>query len=73
MKKLYAAPRLLNHGTVSEITAESLDSNKSDFIYGTALGTQSGNGGSFDACVTQDLQTCRKQAGAQGRSSQLRQ
>ncbi|GEM_PF-6000831 len=73
MKKLYEAPRLLIHGTVSEITAASLDSKKNDFIYGTALGTQPSNGGSFDACVTTNLETCRNQAGAQGRSSQLRQ
>lgn len=72
MKTSYQAPKLITHGTVSEITAASLNSGKEDFIFGTVLGTQPGNGGSFDACVTPDRQSCVNQAASQGRTNRLR-
>ncbi|MDF5716550.1 MAG: lasso peptide [Rhizonema sp. NSF051] len=72
MKRTYKAPSLTSHGTVSKITAASLDSGKSDLLYGTSRGTVPGNGGSFDACVTADQESCRNAAGAAGRSGNLR-
>ena len=54
MKKIYAAPALITHGNVTNITAFSGGSNRTDFLFGTDGHPVSGvNGhGSLDACVT---------------------
>ncbi|GAB1545532.1 hypothetical protein NUACC21_82080 [Scytonema sp. NUACC21] len=52
MKKVYEAPKLLNHGSISEITALTGGSTRTDFLFG-ANGQPTGitDQGSFDACI----------------------
>jgi hypothetical protein len=59
MKKAYSAPRLFNHGNISEVTEANLTSNASDQIFGTQQGTVPGPGGSLDACVSRDIRKCQ--------------
>ncbi|MBW4630354.1 MAG: lasso peptide [Iphinoe sp. HA4291-MV1] len=52
MKKTYEAPKLLNHGSISEITALTGGSNRTDFLFGTDGQTAlSSSQGSLDACI----------------------
>jgi hypothetical protein len=52
MKKTYVVPKLMNHGTVGDITAWSKDSTTKDFFFGPPGGTTtvSTDQGSYDAC-----------------------
>ncbi|WP_017317178.1 lasso peptide [Mastigocladopsis repens] len=52
MKKTYQTPKLLNHGSVSEITALTGGSNRTDFLFGTdGQTTLASASGSLDACI----------------------
>ncbi|MBW4630292.1 MAG: lasso peptide [Brasilonema octagenarum HA4186-MV1] len=60
MKKTYEAPRLTNHGNVSEITAFSFDSSKKDTYFGPPMASTpllSGTG-SLDGCVKDSSGKC---------------
>jgi hypothetical protein len=61
MKRAYTTPRLVNHGSVSEITEANFANKNTDYIFGTVLGNNpppQGPGGSLDACVSKDIKKC---------------
>ena len=58
MKRSYEAPKLINHGTVSNLTAASSESAPSDFVFGEqgeVIGTITGT---LDACSFGDMRQC---------------
>jgi len=54
MKKTYQAPKMLNHGSVSEITAFTGGVNRTDILFGTdGQPTGTTGHGSLDGCLIQ--------------------
>jgi hypothetical protein len=54
MKKLYAAPQLLKHGSVSDITAYTFDSMDFDILFGVTDAQNQPGQGSLNACIQKD-------------------
>ncbi len=53
MKKIYEAPALITHGNVTNITALSGGTDRTDFLFGTnGQATGISGHGSLDACLT---------------------
>ncbi len=57
MKKIYAAPKLINHATVAEMT-KYFGNGPGDTFKGPDGNTVATGTGSINACATQTFQTC---------------
>jgi hypothetical protein len=58
MKKIYEAPKLVNHGTVSNITAFTFQPGPQDTFFSGGVAVTEGTG-SYDGCVTADGKVCK--------------
>jgi hypothetical protein len=54
MKKHYEAPKFFKHGSVSNITAYTFDSNDGDIFFGITDATNQSGTGSLNACIQEN-------------------
>jgi hypothetical protein len=66
MKKLYVTPQLFKHGSVSDITAYTLDSLDFDILFGVTDTSNQQGQGSLNACIQQNGQCINPNASGPG-------